>query len=391
MQRKLSTYTMIFIGLMMLPLLSSDMLLPAFPLILKHFHVSHFHVKSTLSWYLLGYGVGQLFYAPLADRFGRKKTLLFGLYIYAVATFISIAVNSIAVLNALRVLQGVGIAACSVIVRVIIVELYHNKASQIFSIVFPFAACSPAIAPPIGGFLIQYSGEWQSIFIVLLIIAVILCVLSYIYLPTSLNIEKSENFTFKSMFINYLRLCQSELFVSNAIVFIAAYAAWFVYIIETPFVFNQMHLSPLGIGLTYVPLTVGFFIGNLLSKKLLKKCSPQQVMIYGAGSFIISSLLFIAMPFIDLSVITIILPMVLLTFSNGFLIANAVSRALLSISQSIAYGSSLIGFLQILFSAIVTFIIAKLPGDHYWVMSFSMIILAICILFGVIFGSKKGI
>ncbi len=85
------------------------------------------HRQYVVSAYLLGFGIAQLFYGPLADRFGRRKPMLFGLGIYIVSSIAVIFVPSFAGLLALRFIQGIGSAATRVITVSIVRDIYGGR------------------------------------------------------------------------------------------------------------------------------------------------------------------------------------------------------------------------------------------------------------------------
>ena len=90
--------------------LSTDMYLPSLPSIQRHFGASAGAVQWTLSAYLIGFAIGQIFYGPLADRRGRKPVMMVGLLLYGVANLASAFAPNLEVLIGARLLQGIGAA-----------------------------------------------------------------------------------------------------------------------------------------------------------------------------------------------------------------------------------------------------------------------------------------
>src|SRR4051794_6701468 len=85
---------------------SIDMYLPAFPKIAEDLHTSIGKVALSVSTYFLGFAVGQIFYGPLLDRFGRKPPLYIGLSLYIIASIGCMTSNSIEALLVTRFLQA---------------------------------------------------------------------------------------------------------------------------------------------------------------------------------------------------------------------------------------------------------------------------------------------
>src|SRR4051812_50172326 len=88
--------------------LAIDMYLPALPTLAIDFNVSAARVQHTLSAYLLGLAVGQLFFGPIADRYGRKPPLIGGLLVFTLASVGCVGAGTVEDFVAGRFLQGVG-------------------------------------------------------------------------------------------------------------------------------------------------------------------------------------------------------------------------------------------------------------------------------------------
>ena len=107
--------------------LSTDMYLPALPAILRDLDTVHASVQLTLSVFLVGFAVGQIFYGPLADRLGRKPVLMTGLAIYAGACLACTLAPTVEVLIGARFLQAFGAAGPVVLARAIVRDLYDRR------------------------------------------------------------------------------------------------------------------------------------------------------------------------------------------------------------------------------------------------------------------------
>lgn len=102
--------------------LSIDMYLPAFPILTNEFHTSASMIQLSLTFFLLGASLGQLFTGPLSDVFGRRKPLLIGLSIYAVTSLLCVFTDSIELFILLRLIQGLAGSAGMVISREILLS-----------------------------------------------------------------------------------------------------------------------------------------------------------------------------------------------------------------------------------------------------------------------------
>src|SRR5436190_1144283 len=137
---------------------------PVMPLIGSDLGAGTDSVKYTLTTYMLGFAIGQLFYGPLSDRFGRRPIVLIGVAIFTATSIGCAFASSIAGLIGLRILQGLGAASGAVLGRALLRDAYEAKEMPLVMSWIALAMnVSPAIAPSIGGFLGQEFG-WRATF-----------------------------------------------------------------------------------------------------------------------------------------------------------------------------------------------------------------------------------
>ena len=139
--------------------LSMDMYLPSLPDIGRTLQVPVLQVQLTISSYLFGFAVGQIFYGPVSDRLGRRPVLLAALVVYALATVGCAAAQSINALIALRFLQALGGAGAIVLARAVVRDLYSGvRAGRELSLMGAITGVAPIVAPVVGGVLQTFFG-----------------------------------------------------------------------------------------------------------------------------------------------------------------------------------------------------------------------------------------
>jgi MFS transporter, DHA1 family, multidrug resistance protein len=377
---------------MMLPILSIDFYLPAFPAIMYYFHTTAAYVQTTLSLYLLGYGVVQLIYGALADRFGYKKILVLGLAIYIIATILCMLMPNIYLFILMRLLQGVGASVGSLIGRVIILDVFKEKSAHVFATIYPIIGISPAIAPLIGGMLTQLSHTWISTFIALLIIGV----LAFILVVSTLKETKREStkLNIKHLIIQYKTVGTNKKFWGYASMFIGQYQAWFIYIIVTPFMFHRLGLNAQEIGVLYLPVALVFFVVNKIVKRLLGCFDFKWLIFFGLVLFGIGSFLYLAFIFFmhNYSVIAIICPMLFIIAGCAFLAPIGTAGAMLAIPMQMkSYASALLGFVQLSLGAFVTFMLAHFFFSNLITLAvaINLLFIILCILYYFTFFKKR--
>jgi DHA1 family bicyclomycin/chloramphenicol resistance-like MFS transporter len=147
--------------------MSIDMYLPAFPQISRDLRVPLGVVQLSISAFLFGSAAGQLFYGPLADRYGRRQPLLWGLALYVASTIGCALVQTGEGLLFWRVVMAVGGGAGMVISRAVVRDLYDTgEAARMFSLLMLAMGAAPILAPIAGGQLLLLTG-WRGIFVFL--------------------------------------------------------------------------------------------------------------------------------------------------------------------------------------------------------------------------------
>lgn len=183
-------------ALMALNALAIDIMLPGLQQIGASLGVENEnHRQYVISAYLAGFGIAQLFFGPLSDRFGRRIPLLFGLAVYVVAAFAAAFAPSFELLLILRVIQGTGAAATRVITISVVRDTFGGRAmAEVMSLVFMVFMIIPVVAPSIGQVVMLFS-EWHMIFVAMAAIALIFTIWTAWRLPETLRPEYRRPFT----------------------------------------------------------------------------------------------------------------------------------------------------------------------------------------------------
>lgn len=181
-----------FIGmmaaLMALNALAIDIMLPGLQQIGASLGVDNpNHRQYVVSAYLFGFGIAQLFYGPLSDRFGRRKPLVIGLLFYIASAVAIVFAPSFAALLVLRFMQGIGSAATRVISVSIVRDIYGGRAmAEVMSLIMMVFMIVPVVAPSIGQTVMLF-GDWQLIFAFMAVVAIIVTVWISRKLPETLD------------------------------------------------------------------------------------------------------------------------------------------------------------------------------------------------------------
>src|SRR3954469_8923316 len=147
--------------------LSIDLYLPALPDLTHDLGASPSSVQVTLTGILVGLGLGQLLLGPLTHAHGRRPPLLTGIAVNVATSLLCAVAPTIVVLDVLRVLQGFGAAAASVVAMAVVRDLFPGRAAAaVISRLVMVMGLAPVLAPTLGSAVLQV-GSWRTVFVVL--------------------------------------------------------------------------------------------------------------------------------------------------------------------------------------------------------------------------------
>ena len=174
-------------GLMALNALAIDVMLPALPYMGEALGVLNENDRQfVLTTYMLGFGIAQLAFGPLSDRFGRRAPLFVGMIIYIIAAFAAVFSPNFATLLILRFVQGMGAAGTRVIATSIVRDRFGGRAmAEVMSLVFMVFMIIPVIAPAIGQ-AILFAGPWEYIFLFMAGLGLVITLWAFRRLPETL-------------------------------------------------------------------------------------------------------------------------------------------------------------------------------------------------------------
>ncbi|WP_375680659.1 MULTISPECIES: multidrug effflux MFS transporter [unclassified Bartonella] len=368
-------------------LISTDIFLPALGDMRQYYQVTQSQIQSAVAVFLLALALGQLIYGPLSDNLGRKKTLLLGLFLWLFTTLGVIYTVHIHAFLVLRFLQGLGACAGLVLSRAIINDLLDKKAAgKLYLIVFPFIGMSPAFAPFIGGLLIQ-AFHWQATFIFLSFFIFLTILLCCFVLSETLPPQKRQYFSPVGLMKAYLGVFRNKQFIFYALIPCFSYAAYFAYIVESPFLLTTLGLSPIHISYSYIGVSFPYILGNLLARWFFERESMEKTVGRGYIIFVIGGVLFALQMYLSpWPLVTSFMAIAVLTFGNGFLLPLGTALAISSHPKAAGAASGVMGSLQLGSAALSAAVIGKISGHSPRAMA---TLLAVCCMIGFIIYIQK--
>lgn len=342
--------------------LSIDMYLPAFPQISREFGATLSRVELTLAAFFAGLAIGQLFYGPLSDRFGRKKPLYAGLLIYLFSSYMCASTSSIEALIVFRFLQALGSCSGMVISRAIVRDLYQTQDSaRVFSTLMLIMGAAPILAPLIGGYIsLHFSWRWLFWLLVFLSSGVLVAI--FHFLPET----KSPNpqYTLKHALRTYAVILKDQKFMGYALSGGCAQAGMFAYITGSPFVFiNFFKIPSQYFGLIFGANAFALIVFSQINGKLVHYYDLHQILKKVYGCLLIISIGLLVAGLKGSHYLMLAVPLFFYIGLLGLVFPNSMAQALSGHGQNAGSASSLVGTIQFTLASIASSLVSSFHAN----------------------------
>jgi DHA1 family bicyclomycin/chloramphenicol resistance-like MFS transporter len=336
--------------------LSTDMYLPSLPAIQAAFGTDGVGTQLTLSAYLVGFAVGQIFYGPISDKLGRKPAVLTGLALYCFASAMCALAPTIEWLIGARFLQALGAAGPIVLGRAMVRDLYDGaRAGKELSRMGMIMGLVPAVAPALGGIL-EVAFGWRSNFWSALAAASVLATATLLLLPETLKQARPEPLSIPGIFRGFGTLLQNPAYRAYIGLSGFTYAGLFAFISGSSFVLqNNYGLSPFAFGLSFGLSVIGFISGTIVAQRVVGRLGLDGTIAIGVGCLATGgvSMLVLMMLVKTGSSLEVTLPQALYAAGVGLVLPQANAGAMMPFPDRAGAASSLQGLSQMTFAAAV--------------------------------------
>jgi len=278
----LGRLSLILGGLAMIGPFSIDTMFPAFRQMGEQFGADTLAMQQTVSAYLLAYAVMSLVHGPLSDAIGRRRVILGGLVVFALASAGCALADDLPTLLAFRALQGVSAGAGLIVGRAAIRDLLHGDAAQrMMSQVSMIFSIAPAVAPIIGGWILGWD-RWPAIFWFLVLFAVLLWLATWFGLPETHPPEARFRPSARGLLRSHRYIALNPRFQRFAAAGGFNFAALFLYIASAPvFVMEHLRLEQDQFGWFFVPTIAGMMLGAFVSGRTAGRVSATRSVAIG--------------------------------------------------------------------------------------------------------------
>lgn len=321
-----------------------DLYLPALPELAKDLHTPTATAQLSLTAGLLGLGLGQLFFGPLSDKYGRIRTLLLSLVLLLVASIGCALAQDIHQLLLARLFEGLSGAGGAVLSRAIARDMYSgHELTKFFALLMLVNGLAPIAAPVLGGALMAFL-DWRGLFMVLAAIAVLLFVLARLKLHETLPAERRSQGSLFSAWAALGQVVTHRPFMGFCLTQGFMMSGMFAYIGASPFVLQQIYqLSPQAFSFCFAANGVGLIIASQVSARLSPLWGEYRVLKGGLVLAFISSGSLLVAGLCSASLPLVLVALFFSVASNSVISVTAASLAMQSQGHRAGSASAVIG------------------------------------------------
>jgi MFS family permease len=382
-----------FLAFALLPLsgFATDVYLPSLPNMANKLHVSELQVQLTLSFFLISYGVSQLFIGSFLDSFGRFKISFYSLLILALSCIIVANTHNIYLIYLMRIVHGITVSAIVVSKRAYFVDLFTGEKLKHYLSLFTIIwSTGPIVAPFVGGYL-EKSFGWESNFYFLAIFALVFALLEYLFSGETL--KNFQEFRIKKIAKVYKEMILTASFTLGIMMLGLAYSMVMVFNMTGPFIIqHHLNLSVVYAGYSSLILGIAWMIGGFIGKATINRPFIKRLSVNLVAQMAFVIIMILSLRFIN-NIYSLIGFAFLIHIAAGFTFNNYFTYCLARFPKNAGISGGLTGGLAyVMLSFLIYFIIEVFPAKDEKNLSYSyfmLIFASIIVMFLIYFLDKK--
>jgi len=347
--------------MMALNALAIDMMLPALPAIGDALGVVSENSRQwVITAYLLGFGVAQLIYGPLADRYGRKPVLMVGLGVYVLFSVAAAFTTTFEALILARLGTGLGAAALRVLAVSIVRDRYSGRTmARVMSLSFLVFLGVPILAPTLGQ-LVLFVAPWRWIFGVLALAGSGFMIWALIRLPETLAPENRLPIRFGRIADAFRAVVSDRLSVGYTLAMTAITGSLFAFINSSQQIFFDVFQQPGLFTTVFGLMAAGIAVASLTNARLVERLGSRRLSHLALIGFITSAAVHAGVALSgNESLISFALLQGLTMFCFGFIAGNFGALAMNNMGRIAGTASSVQGFVSTTFGSLTGFLIGQ--------------------------------
>ncbi len=350
MRPTMSQATVVFLLALLMGIqpVTTDMYLPALPAISETFKASMAQAQFTLSALLLAFGISQLIWGPLSDRFGRKPILLAGLSLYTLAGVGCAWADSMELLVSWRIAQGLAMGAVVMCGRALVRDLYApTEGARVMSKGLTGLGVIACVSPTIGGLLSGYSGP-KATLLGLAVFGTFSLVMVLTLFKESIPHKNPHALQPMTLLRTWLQILKNPIFLTYCALTSATFGALFTFLATSSFVFIKLFgHSTTAYGMIMFGNSAFYIGGTFLCRWLLVKHGIRHAVAVGGGISLLGGSLMGILALAGVShYLAIVLPMFLAAVGHGIHQPCGQTGAIAPFAQAAGTASAVNGFVM---------------------------------------------
>lgn len=381
-----------FIVVLILALLSAlepfsiDLYLPGFLKMAQYYQTDLKSVQFSISTFLAGFAVGQLFWGIISDKYGRKWPTIASLLLFIAATIACIYAVNIEQFWVARFFQAFAGCAGVVIARAIVNEYFEQEDTmRVFSLLAIIAGVAPIIGPVAGNFLVSHF-SWQSTFVTLFVLGVISLLLVVLFLPETK--VKTTSVQKRNLVQDFKSVLQVKTFLKYTLIGSVTYSVLMIYLANAPYLIMEYgQLSSATFSYIFAFNAVGLMLGAWVSSAFTRWWSIRQIILYTTIFGLVGSLVFLGFCITKQSIEWLLVPLFFIVLTLGVLFPATTKLALEPFVETSGSASALLGSLQLMLTFMISAVTNLIPVD---LLLLTGLALFVChVLYLVCYGIKE--
>lgn len=359
-------FVVILSALMAFTSLSTDIYLPAMPIMAKELQGD---AELTITGFLIGFCIAQLIWGPISDHLGRRLPLVIGMFLFIIGSVGCALSTNIGQIVFWRVFQALGACTGPMLARAMIRDLFsRTRAAQMLSTLMIIMAIAPIAGPLLGGQMIKNT-SWHAIFWLLAVIGVLMLI-SLRWLPETLSGEKRVKASLSRAFHNYYRLLTNTKFMRFTLCLTFYYVAAYAFITGSPFVYiTYFGVDPQHYGWLFALNIVGLMAVSMVNRRMVHRYPLESLLKFAISVATLAAVVLAVATGLSIGGISLIVGTVFIFFSmNGIIAATSTAAALDAVPDVAGSASALMGSLQYGSGIISSLLLALLSDGTPWTM-----------------------
>jgi DHA1 family bicyclomycin/chloramphenicol resistance-like MFS transporter len=324
----------------------TDIYLPALPLLTRELGASMAQAQLTMSALILAFGIAQLFWGPVADRYGRRPVLAAGLVALVFASLAAALAPSAPVLIGARIVQGAALAAAVVVARAMVRDLYEPaEGARVMAWALSGLGVIALAGPVAGGVVAGLSG-WRATLAIVVMFGLATLVFTRWKLPETIPARNPRATAPGPLLANWAAIARHPTFVAWTALMTCTYGGLFVVLAGSSFVYIEiLGLSPAGYGLTMAAGSVAYLAGTFACRRWIARHGTAGAVARGAGFTLVAGVSVLALALAGVQAVwAVLVPQCLYAFGHGIHQPCAQASAVGPFPHAAGAASALAGF-----------------------------------------------